>query len=48
MGGILVLVLVLCFVDLCDEFIEICLVDFQHVGVERAMSGPCTRILLRV
>ena len=28
------LVLVLRVIDLRDKFIEICLVDFQHVGVE--------------
>lgn len=42
------LVLVLCIVDLCDKFIEICLIDFQHVGIERAMSSSRPRILLRI
>ena len=48
MGDILLLVLVLCVVDLCDELVEISLVDFQYIRVERAMSSPCTRVLLRV
>lgn len=42
------LVLVLCVIDLCDKFIEICLVDFQHVGVERAMSSSRPRVLFRI
>jgi len=42
------LVLVLCVIDLCDKLIEICLVDFQHVGIERAMSSSCPRVFLRI
>ena len=33
-SGISVFVLVLCVIDLCDELVEICFVDQQHIGVE--------------
>jgi hypothetical protein len=42
------LVLVLCVIDFCDKLIEICLVDFQHVGIERAMSSSRPRVFLRI
>lgn len=48
MCGTSVLVFVLRFIDLCDELFEIRLVDHQYIGVERAMSCPCTGVLLRV
>jgi len=48
MCGTSVLVFVLRFIDLCDELFEIRLVDHQYISVERAMSCPCTGVLLRV